>query len=170
MRTRTSLAAAVAALAAMTAAPAGAQDSCDAAGGSCSLNHYVSATVPTIAELTNQTPAILFPVTAADFDNSDGVNMGFLILEVSANVPWTLTVATATGFWAGPTGDTKPSQELRITPDGGSRLDLATTPQNLFSGTAGESLPLAEYNSLWSLLTDPPGNYEITVILTLSTP
>ena len=153
------------------AAPAHAHLSCNAAPGApCSVNHTVRANTPTVALLTQETPATTFPLlTAANFDNPAGVDAPATGLNVVANVNWTVTVATATSTWTG--GSTsKPSTDLRIF-IGGTPTGLTPTALQLATGSAGSppAIP-AQFNSLWHYASDPPGPYEIVAVFTLSTP
>lgn len=167
MRTKGFLGVAVATLAAVTA-PAGAQLSCEAQpGATCSVSHLVDATAPEVAKLIQGSQSTTMPpLTADDFDNPAGVDAPPFNLEVEANVAWAVSVESATPTWD---GSSKLSTDLRID-IGGALQGLTTTAQPFEAGAAGATPFVAQLNSLWNYATDPPANYRITVIFTLSTP
>lgn len=163
--------------------PAAAQ-SCTAAlsggAGSCS-------TVPIAANLTIGNVVQLSISATSTTLTSPGIanyNAGFVAdpgptATIQCNGPCRLQVSAATATWSAtntvvsaPARANKPASDLTwSTSAGGSFTGLTTTPATVqsLSATAGSSLSLF-YRTLYAWNLDTPGNYSLTVVITLASP
>jgi hypothetical protein len=128
-----------------------------------------------------QVSAASTPLTAptpADFDAGFNSTTG-PSLTVSANAPWTLQVRASTAFWAAtntspgaPARTTKPAGDLKwSTASNGTFNALSTTDVLLVGGSATASSATTLYfHTLYAWTLDTPGNYSLSVILTLTSP
>lgn len=116
--------------------------------------------------------------TTADFDAGFNSTTG-PTLTVSANAPWTLLVRSSATFWTG--SDTSPSAPARTTKPAGDLLwstasggvfnALTTGDATLVGGTATASSATTLYfQTLYDWTLDTPGNYSLSVVLTLTSP
>jgi hypothetical protein len=128
-----------------------------------------------------QVSAASTPLTAptpADFDAGFNSTTG-PSLTVSANAPWTLNLRASTAFWAAtntspgaPARTTKPAADLKwSTASNGTFNALSTTDVLLVGGSATASSATTLYfQTLYAWALDTPGNYSLSVILTLTSP
>ncbi|HJQ11512.1 MAG TPA: hypothetical protein VJ840_10845 [Gemmatimonadaceae bacterium] len=156
-----------------------AQCSALGAGGSCNQPGSVTVTADRVVRLQMSagSTALTAPTTT-DFDAGFNATTG-PTLTVSANAPWTLHIRAATGVWTAtntsadtPARSNKPASDLKwSTASNGSFAPLSTTDASLVTGiaTASDATTLffqTAYN--WAL--DTPGNYSLSIVLTLTSP
>lgn len=160
---------------------AAAQTQCTASGepDSCSVPGTVSMTAGRVVRL--QMSAGSTPLTApttTDFDAGFNATTG-PTLTVSANAPWSLQIRAATATWNAtstaadaPAWAAKPAGDLKwSTAAGGSFVSLTTSDVNLFTGAATASDAATLYfQTLYDWTTDTPGNYSLSIVLTLVSP
>jgi len=167
------------ALLSLSASPVLAQ--CSAAGGpaSCSLPGSVSMTAGRVIRLQmTATSTTLTAPTAADFDAGFNSTSG-PTLTVSSNSSWRLYVRSSTPVWSAantapgaPARIDKPVGDLRwSTNAGGPFAALTTTDANLLAGvaTAADTRTLY-FQTAYSWLFDTPGDYGLTLVLSLTAP
>jgi hypothetical protein len=120
----------------------------------------------------------LTPPTPADFDNGFNATTG-PTLTVSANAAWTLHLRASSAFWSAtntsagaPARTTKPAADLKwSTASNGAFSALTTTDVNLVTGAATASNVTSLYfQTLYNWTLDTPGNYSLSVVLTLTSP
>ena len=156
-----------------------AQCSAILSGGTCTQNGSVSMTAtrvvrlqmsPGSTSLTNPTPT--------DFDAGFNSTTG-PTLTVSANAAWTLHVRASAATWTAtntspgaPARVNKPAADLRwSTASNGSFVALTTSDVNLVTGAATASnVTTLFFHTNYSWTLDTPGNYSLTVVLTLTSP
>ena len=128
-------------------------------------------------QMTAGSTALSAPTTA-DFDAGFNTTTG-PTLTVSANAPWTLLVRSAATFWtatntspSAPARTTKPAGDLGwSTTSGGIFNALTTGDVTLVGGTATASSATTLYfQTLYDWTLDTPGNYSLSVVLTLTAP
>jgi hypothetical protein len=162
-----------------TPALAGAQCQITNAPGSCTQPGSVSLTAVRVVRLqVNAGSTSLTAPTPADFDAGFNSTTG-PTLTVSANAPWMLQVRASAASWTAtntspgvPARTNKPAAELKwATSVGGPFSALGTTDVTLVSGsaTAGSATTLY-FQTLYSWTNDTPGNYSLSVVLTLTAP
>src|SRR3982074_3396039 len=148
-------------------------------GGTCNQAGSVSMTAGRIVRL-QMTPASTAPhvPTPADFDAGFNATTG-PTFTVSANAAWTLHVRAAAAFWTAtntspgaPARTTKPAADLKwSTAVAGTFNSLTTSDVNLVTGAATASnATTLFFQTLYSWTLDTPGNYSLSVILTLTSP
>jgi hypothetical protein len=179
---KTSIWAAITALAVVTwATPAAlaAQCSVTTAPDNCTQLGSASMTAGRVVRL--QVSAGSTPLTAptpADFDAGFNATTG-PTFTVSANAPWTLSMRASSGFWTAtntspgaPARTTKPAADLRwSTASNGTFVGMTTTDATLVSGAAtANSATTLFLRTLYGWTLDTPGNYSLTVVLTLTAP
>lgn len=167
--------------AAVLAVPSLAAAQCTVSGSpaSCGLPGSVSMTAGRVVRL--QVSAGSTPLTAptpADFDAGFNATTG-PTLTVSANAPWTLHLRASSALWAAsntssgaPARTDKPAADLTwSTAVNGSFVALSTSDVNLLTGsaTASNSITLF-FQTLYDWTLDTPGNYSLSVVLTLTSP
>jgi hypothetical protein len=161
--------------------PAAAEAQCQVATapGSCTQPGSVSLTAGRVVRLqVNAGSTSLTAPTAADFDAGFNSTTG-PTLTVSANAPWMLQVRASAAFWTAantspgaPARTNKPAADLKwATSAAGPFSPLVTTDVTLVSGsaTAGSATTLY-FQTLYSWTVDTPGNYSLSVVLTLTAP
>lgn len=120
----------------------------------------------------------LNPPTPTDFDNGFNATTG-PTLTVSANAPWTLYLRASSALWTAvntspgaPARTNKPAGDLKWSKvSGGPFSALTTTDVNLVTGTAtASSVTSLYFQTLYSWTLDTPGNYSLSVVLTLTSP
>lgn len=165
----------------MTFAASSARAQCTASGGpaSCNLPGSVSMTAGRVIRLQlSATSTSLTAPTAADFDAGVNSTSG-PTLTVSANASWRLYVRSSTALWSAtntspgaPARTDKPAADLRwSTNAGGPFVALTTTDANLVAGAATASSATTLYfQTLYSWLLDTPGDYGLTLVLSLTSP
>ena len=116
--------------------------------------------------------------TTADFDAGFNATTG-PTLTVSGNAPWTLHVRSTTAFWSAtntspgaPARTTKPAGDLSwSTSSNGAFNALTTSDASLFTGPATASNATTLYfQTLYNWALDTPGNYSLSIVLTLTAP
>jgi hypothetical protein len=116
--------------------------------------------------------------TPADFDAGFNATAG-PTLTVSANAPWTLSLRAVAATWTAtntspgaPARTTKPAADLKwSTASNGSFASLTTSDVNLVTGSATASNATTLYfHTLYGWTLDTPGNYSMSIVLTLTSP
>jgi hypothetical protein len=154
---------------------------CTANGAPANCNQVgsVSMTAGRVVRLqVSAGSTLLTAPTPADFDAGFNATTG-PTFTVSANAPWTLSTRASTGFWAAtntspgaPARATKPAADLEwSTASNGTFVGLTTTDATLVSGAATASSATTLFlRTLYDWTLDTPGNYSLTVVLTLTAP
>jgi len=154
---------------------------CNATGApaSCGVPGSVSMTAGRVVRL--QMSAASTPLTAptpTDFDAGFNSTTG-PSLTVSANSPWTLHIRAASATWTAtntspgaPARTTKPATDLKwATASNGTFAALTTTDASLIIGSATASDATTLYfQTLYDWTLDTPGNYSLSIVLTLTAP
>lgn len=116
--------------------------------------------------------------TPADFDAGFNATTG-PTLSISANASWALSLRSTTPLWSAvntspgaPARTDKPVADLTwSTNPAGPFAALTIVNSSLVSGTATASTVTTLYfRTLYSWLLDTPGNYGLTLVLTLTSP
>lgn len=156
-----------------------AQCSATGAPANCSDPGTVSMTAGRVVRL--QVSAGSTPLTAptpADFDAGFNATTG-PTFTVSANAPWTLSLRASSTLWTAantspgaPARTTKPAGDLKwSTASNGTFTAMSTTDATLVSGAAtASSATNLFFQTLYDWTLDTPGNYSLTVVLTLTAP
>ncbi|HEY6089828.1 MAG TPA: hypothetical protein VD771_08560, partial [Gemmatimonadaceae bacterium] len=114
----------------------------------------------------------------ADFDAGFNATTG-PTLTVSANAAWTLSLRSTATVWAATNTSpgasartTKPAGDLTwSTASNGTFLALTTSDATLVTGAATASNATTLYfRTVYDWALDTPGNYSLTVVLTLTAP
>ena len=154
---------------------------CTASGApaSCGLPGSVSMTAGRVVRL--QVSAGSTPLTAplpADFDAGFNSTTG-PTLTVSANAAWTLHLRASSALWTAtntspgaPARTTKPAADLKwSTASNGAFAALTTGDVTLVTGSATASNATTLYfQTLYNWTLDTPGNYSLSIVLTLTSP
>jgi hypothetical protein len=158
---------------------AGAQCTASAAGGTCGLPGSVSMTAGRVVRLqVSAGSTALTAPTPADFDAGFNATTG-PVLTVSANAAWTLHLRAASALWTAtntspgaPARTTKPAADLKwSTASNGTFNALTTSDVNLVTGAATASSATTLYfQTLYGWTLDTPGNYSLSIVLTLTSP
>jgi len=169
------------AVALVVAAPSSARAQCTVAGtpASCGLPGSVSMTAGRVIRLqVSATSTALTAPTPADFDAGFNSTSG-PTMTVSSNSSWSLYVRSSTAVWSatntapGAAARTdKPAGDLRwSTNPGGPFVALTTADASLLTGsaTAADASSL-HFQTLYSWALDTPGDYSLTLILSLTSP
>jgi hypothetical protein len=167
---------ATAVIVALAATPLEIAAQCTASGdgGTCNLPGSVSMTAGRVVLLQmNAVSTALLAPTPADFDAGFNSTTG-PSFTVSANAGWRLSLRAATATWnaAAPAWTAKPATDLKwSTSAGGPFAALTTTDVNLVSGIAtASSLTTLYLRTLYDWTLDSPGNYSLSIVLTLTAP
>ena len=163
----------------MAPSPAFAQCTASGAPASCGLPGSASMTASRVVRLQMSagSTALTAP-TPADFDAGLNATTGPTV-TVSANAAWTLSLRAAAATWTAtntspgaPARTTKPAADLKwSTASNGSFSALTTSDANLVTGSATASNATTLYfQTLYSWTLDTPGNYSMSVVLTLTSP
>jgi hypothetical protein len=162
-----------------TAVDAHGQCSATGNGGACNQPGSVTMTAGRVVRLQMSAgSSALSAPTPADFDAGFNSTTG-PTLTVSANAPWTLHLRSSGPFWAAtntspgaPARTTKPAGDLRwSTASGGTFTALTNGDVSLVTGAATASSATTLYfQTLYDWALDTPGNYSLTVVLTLTAP
>jgi hypothetical protein len=158
---------------------AGAQCTVTGSGDSCNEPETVSMTAGRVVRLqmTAGSTSLTAPTTA-DFDAGFNVTTG-PTMTISANAPWALLVRSAATFWtaantspSAPARTTKPAGDLKwSTASNGTFNALTTGDVTLVGGVATASSATTLYfQTLYDWSLDTPGNYSLSVVLTLTAP
>lgn len=154
---------------------------CTASGGpaSCGLPGSVSMTADRVVRLqVSAGSTTLTSPTPADFDAGFNATTG-PTFTVSANAAWTLRVRASTALWSAtntspgaPARTNKPAADLMwSTASNGAFTALTTTDVNLVTGAAtASSATTLFFQTLYNWTLDTPGNYSLSVVLTLTSP
>ena len=155
--------------------------SCNAGGSpaNCNVPASVSMTAGRVVRLQMSTGSTaLAAPTTADFDAGFNSTTG-PSLTISANASWNLLIRANSAVWTAtntapgaPARVNKPAGDLQwSTAANGSFAALTTSDANLVSGTATASAATTLYfQTLYDWAVDTPGNYSMTVVLTLTAP
>ena len=179
-RSSISLAAATMALIVMFApARSAAQCSALGAGGSCTLASNASMVAGRVIRMQmSATSTTLTAPTPTDFDAGFNLTTG-PTLTISANAAWRLYLRATTAVWSAtntspgaPARTNKPVGDLRwSTNAAGPFVALTTSDVNLAAGTATASNANTLYfRTAYSWTLDTPGNYDLTLVLSLTSP
>jgi len=156
-----------------------AQCTANGAPANCGVPGSVSMTAGRVVRL--QMSAGSTPLTApttSDFDAGFNSTTG-PTFTVSANAAWTLHIRAASAVWTAtntspgaPARANKPATDLQWSlASGGGFAALTTTDANLISGTATVSSAATLYfQTLYNWTLDTPGNYSLSIVLTLTSP
>ncbi|HUQ99720.1 MAG TPA: hypothetical protein VM166_09720 [Gemmatimonadaceae bacterium] len=164
------------------AAPAvevGAQCTASGAGGTCNLPGSVSMTAGRVVLLQmSATSTTLTPPAPTDFDAGYNTTTG-PTFTVSANAAWSLSLRSATALWSAtntspgtPARTNKPAADLRwSTVAGGAYAPLTVGDVGLVNGVATPGSATTLYlRTLYDWTLDTPGNYSLSIVLTLTSP
>ena len=179
IRSRLVFVAAIGALIALAPFPVLAQCAAAGAPASCSLPGSVTMTAGRVIRLQlSATSTTLTAPTPAHFDAGLNTTSG-PTLTVSANASWRLYVRSSTALWSAvttspgaPARADKPAEDLRWSTNlGGPFVALTTTDANLLSGSATAAASSSLYfETLYSWALDTPGDYALTLVLSLTSP
>ena len=163
------------------ARPTTALAQCTASGApaNCGLPGSVSMTAGRVVRLQmSASSTSLTAPTTADFDAGFNSTTGPTV-TVSANAAWTLHIRAASALWTAtntsptaPARTNKPAADLMwSTAVGGGFAALSTSDASLVGGvaTAGNATTLY-FQTLYDWALDTPGNYSLSVVLTLTSP
>jgi hypothetical protein len=147
--------------------------------GTCNRTGSVTMTAGRVVLLqVSAGSTALTPPTPTDFDNGFNATTG-PTLTVSANAAWTLHLRASSALWTAtntsagaPARTTKPAADLKwSTASNGAFSALTTTDVNLVTGAATASKVTSLYfQTLYNWTLDTPGNYSLSVVLTLTSP
>jgi len=145
-------------------------------GNPCSVNNLVQVNVPTILRLSLSAATTVLPAaTEANFDAGFQDAAG-PTATVKSNRPWNLQVNAQAATWTGTNGGraNKPAGDLQWSTSGGAPFTaLTTTAVNMYGasqGAGGNQATNVTHRVLWSYTDDTPGDYEITVVYTVTAP
>ena len=154
---------------------------CTAAGApaNCGLPGSVSMTAGRVVmlQVSAGSTALTAP-TPADFDAGLNATTGPQ-LTVSANAAWTVHLRASATYWTAtntspgaPARTTKPAGDLKwSTTSNGTFTALTTSDATLFTGSATASSATTLYfQTLYNWTLDTPGNYSLSIVLTLTSP
>lgn len=165
----------------MALAPSSARAQCTASGApaNCFLAGSVSMTAGRVIRLQmSAATTTLTAPTAANFDAGFNATTG-PTLTVSANAAWTLHVRASAALWTAtntapgaPARINKPAADLKwSTASNGVFTPLSTSDVNLVTGAATASnVTTLFFQMLYGWTLDTPGNYSLSVVLTLTSP
>lgn len=158
---------------------ASAQCTANGAPASCGVGGSVNMTAGRVVRL--QMSAVSTSLTApttADFDAGFNSTTG-PTLTVSANAPWTLHIRAASAVWTATNTSpgvaaraNKPAGDLKwSTASGGTFAALSASDASLVNGSATASNGTTLYfQTLYDWTLDTPGNYTLSIVLTLTSP
>lgn len=163
----------------MAASVASAQCTAAGAPANCGLPGSVSMTAGRVVRLQMSAGSTtLAAPTPADFDAGLNTTTG-PTLTVSANAAWTLSLHAAAATWTAtntspgaPARTNKPAADLKwSTASNGVFTALTTSDVSLVTGSATASNATTLYfDTLYSWTLDTPGNYSLSIVLTLTSP
>ncbi len=157
----------------------GAQCTANGAPANCGLPGSVAMTAGRVVRLqvSSGSTALTAPIPA-DFDAGFNSTTG-PTLTVSANAAWTLHLRASAAFWTAtntspgaPARTNKPAADLQwSTASNGAFTALTTSDVSLVTGsaTAGSATTLY-FQTLYGWTLDTPGNYSLSIVLTLTSP
>jgi len=162
-------------------APARSLAQCSASGApdNCSVPGSVSMAAARVVRLQMSAGSTsLTAPTPSDFDAGFNSTTG-PTLTVSANAAWTLHIRSGTAVWTAgntsagaPARTNKPAADLMwSTVSGGAFSALTTTDASLVGGAAtANSATTLYFQTLYNWSLDTPGNYSLSIVLTLTSP
>lgn len=166
-------------LVALTAVPAKAQCTASGSPANCGQAGSVSMTAGRVVRLQMSAGSTsLTAPTTTDFDAGFNSTTG-PTLTVSANAAWTLSIRASSAVWTATNTTTgvvartnKPSGDLKwSTSSGGVFTALSATDASLVAGSATASNATTLYfQTVYNWALDTPGNYSLSVVLTLTSP
>ena len=166
-------------LIAAVALNANAQCTASGGGGSCGQAGSVSLTAGRVVRLQMSAGSTsLTAPTTTDFDAGFNSTTG-PTLTVSANAPWTLHIRAASALWTATNTASgvaaridKPAADLKwSTSSGGVFTALSASDASLVNGSATASNPTTLYfQTVYDWSVDTPGNYSLSIVLTLTSP
>ena len=158
---------------------AGAQCTATGSGDSCTQPGSASMIAGRVVRLQmGAGSTALTAPTTTDFDAGFNATTG-PTLTVSANASWTLYLRSAATFWtatntspSAPARTTKPAGDLRWSTDAGGTFNALTTGDVTLVGGAAtaSSATTLFFQTLYDWALDTPGNYSLSVVLTLTAP
>jgi hypothetical protein len=158
---------------------AGAQCTASGAPASCGVPGSVSMIAGRVVRLQMSAGSTsLTAPTPADFDAGFNATTG-PTLTVSANAAWTLHIRAAAATWTAtntspgaPARVNKPAADLQwSTLPGSGFVSLSTSDASLVGGSAtASSATTLFFQTAYSWTLDTPGNYSMSVVLTLTSP
>lgn len=161
--------------------PSGAEAQCTAIGApaSCGVPGSVSMTAGRVVRLQlSAGSTTLTAPTTADFDAGFNATTG-PTLTVSANASWTLSLRASSPVWTAvntapgaPARIDKPAGDLNWSlASSGAFSALTTTDATMLTGAAtANSGTTLYFRTLYDWTLDTPGNYSLSVVLTLTSP
>lgn len=165
----------------LLAAPSRLAAQCTVSGSpaSCGLPGSVSMTAGRVVRLqVSAGSTTLTAPTPADFDAGFNATTG-PTFTVSANAAWTLHLRASSALWSAtntspgaPARTNKPAADLKwSTASNGTFVALTTSDVNLVTGSATASSSTSLFfQTLYDWTLDTPGNYSLSVVLTLTSP
>src|SRR2546423_11339099 len=158
---------------------ANAQCTASGAPANCGQAGSVSMTAGRVVRLQMSAGATsLTAPTTSDFDAGFNSTTG-PTLTVSANAAWTLQIRAASPLWTATNTATgvaarvdKPAADLKwSTSSGGVFTALGASDASLVNGAATASNATTLYfQTLYNWSVDTPGNYSLSIVLTLTSP
>ena len=158
---------------------AAAQCTASGAPASCGVPGSVSMTAGRVVRLqVSAASTTLTAPTPADFDAGFNSTTG-PTFTLSANAAWTLNLRASTALWmatntspGAPARTTKPAADLMwSTASNGTFNALTTSDVNLVTGSATASnATTLFFQTLYDWTLDTPGNYSLSIVLTLTSP
>lgn len=155
------------------------QCTANGAPASCGVPGSVSMTAGRVVRLqVSAASTALTAPTTADFDAGFNATTG-PTLTVSANAAWTLSLRASSPLWTAvntapgaPARINKPAADLNwSTASNGAFAALTTSDATLVTGTATASNARTLYfRTIYDWTLDTPGNYSLSVVLTLTSP
>jgi hypothetical protein len=154
---------------------------CTASGApdSCGVPGSVSMTAGRVVRLQMSAGSTsLTAPTPADFDAGFNATTG-PTLTVSANAAWTLHIRAAAATWTAtntspgaPARVNKPAADLKwSTVSGSGFAALSTSDASLVGGSStANSATTLFFQTAYSWTLDTPGNYSMSIVLTLTSP
>jgi hypothetical protein len=154
---------------------------CNATGApaNCGVPGSVSMTAGRVVRLQMSagSTALTAP-TPSDFDAGFNATTG-PTLTISANAAWVLHIRSSTATWSAtttspgaPARANKPAADLKwATATNGTYAALTTSDANLVSGAAtASSGTTLFFQTAYNWTLDTPGNYSLSIVLTLTSP
>ncbi|MFL5483396.1 MAG: hypothetical protein ACJ8AK_14540 [Gemmatimonadaceae bacterium] len=167
------------ALVGVAAGSADAQCTASGAPANCSQAGSVTMTAGRVVRLQMSAGSTsLTAPTTADFDAGFNSSTG-PTLTVSANAAWTLNIRAASADWTGTNTTTgvaarinKPAGDLKWSiSSGGIFSALSATDASLVNGSAtANSATTLYFQTAYDWALDTPGNYSLSIVLTLTSP
>jgi len=155
------------------------QCTANGAAANCSVPGSVSMTAGRVVRLQMSAGSTaLSAPTTSDFDAGLNSTTG-PTLTVSANAAWTVHIRAGSAVWTAtntsptaPARTNKPAGDLKwSTASNGAFAALTTSDANLFGGSATASIATTLYfQTLYDWALDTPGNYSMSIVLTLTAP